>query len=137
MYFLARSTGTDNPMNPKKVLVVDDALSVRIVIKKALEQEGHKVLEAGNGKDAIDLLQKSTQRVDFIISDFNMPVMDGAEFVQKVRALPDYRFIKVLMLTGNVNDQTKDQAKKAGVSAWMTKPFDIQAIVRAVQKLAA
>jgi len=95
------------------------------------------VLEAGNGKDAIDLLQKSAQRVDFIISDFNMPVMDGAEFVQKVRALPDYRFIKVLMLTGNVNDQTKEQAKKAGVSAWMAKPFDIQAIVRAVQKLAA
>ena len=124
-------------MNSKRVLVVDDALSVRIVIKKALEQEGHKVLEAANGKDAIDLLQKSTQRVDFIISDFNMPVMDGAEFVQRVRVLPDYRFIKVLMLTGNVNDQTKEQAKKAGVSAWMTKPFDIQAIVRAVQYLAA
>lgn len=124
-------------MNIKKVLVVDDALSVRIVIKKALEQEGHKVLEASNGKDGFDLLHKSNQRVDFIISDFNMPIMDGAEFVQKVRALPDYRFIKVLMLTGNANDQTKEQAKKAGVSAWMAKPFDAQAIVRAVQKLAA
>ena len=118
---------------PKTILIVDDSASLRQVVRMALQGAGHTVIEAGDGKAALGLLDGRT--VDMAICDINMPVMNGIDFVKAVKERAAYKFMPVLMLTTESSDKHKEAGKAAGAKAWMTKPFAPSQLVTAVQKL--
>jgi len=117
----------------KTILIVDDSASLRQVVRMALQGAGHEVIEAGDGKAALALLDGRT--VDMAICDINMPVMNGIDFVKAVKERAAYKFMPVLMLTTESSDKHKEAGKAAGAKAWMTKPFAPSQLVAAVQKL--
>jgi two-component system chemotaxis response regulator CheY len=117
----------------KTIMVVDDSISIRQVVGIALRQAGYEVLEAIDGKDALAKL--TGQKVNLIISDVNMPNMDGISFVRELKTRPAYKFTPVLMLTTESQEDKKEQGKAAGARAWMVKPFKPEALLAAVQKL--
>lgn len=117
----------------KLVLVVDDSASVRQVVSLTLREAGYETLEASDGKDALSKLKG--QRVHLMISDVNMPNMDGIAFVKEVKMRPEYRFTPVIMLTTESADDKKKQGQEAGAKAWMVKPFQPQQMLAAVNKL--
>jgi two-component system chemotaxis response regulator CheY len=118
----------------KRILLVDDSASVRTVARIASTAAGYEMLEAGNGEEA--LLQLSGERVHLIVSDVNMPVMDGITFLKQVKAHPQYEFTPVIMLTTEAGEDKKQQGRAAGAKAWITKPFQPSSLVEAVSKLA-
>ncbi len=118
---------------PKTILIVDDSASLRQVGRMALQAAGHTVLEAGDGKAALAMIDGRT--VDMAVCDVNMPVLNGIEFVKAVKALPAYKYMPVLMLTTESSDKHKEAGKAAGAKAWMTKPFIPTQLVNAVNKL--
>ena len=117
----------------KTIMVVDDSISIRQVVGIALKQAGYDVIEGVDGKDALAKL--TGQKVNLIISDVNMPNMDGIAFVRELKTRPAYKFTPVLMLTTESQEDKKEQGKAAGAKAWMVKPFKPEALVAAVQKL--
>jgi len=99
----------------------------------ALKGEGYDVVEACDGEDVLAKL--TGQKVHLIISDVNMPRMDGLTFVRNVKQLADYRFTPVIMLTTEFTDEKKKQGQEAGARAWVVKPFKPSQLLLAVQKL--
>jgi len=120
-------------MSNKTVLIVDDSASLRQVVKMALSGAGYNVLEAGDGKAALALLDG--RQVNMTVCDVNMPNMNGIEFVKAVKQLAAYKFMPVLMLTTESQEEKKEQGKAAGAKAWMVKPFSPTQLVNAVNKL--
>jgi two-component system, chemotaxis family, chemotaxis protein CheY len=118
----------------KTVLIVDDSSSLRTVVKLALVRAGYDVLEAGDGQQALGQLDKAA-KVHLIVSDVNMPVMDGITFVKQVKAHPRHRFTPVVMLTTEGQDAKKEQGRAAGAKAWIVKPFNPPQLLDAVSKL--
>ncbi|GAA3150146.1 response regulator [Planomonospora alba] len=118
---------------PKSVLIVDDSASVRQVVTIALRGAGYDVIAAVDGQDALKKL--TGQRIHLIISDVNMPNMDGITFVQEVKKLPAYKFTPIIMLTTESQEDKKRQAQAAGAKAWVTKPFQPPQMLAAVAKL--
>ena len=117
----------------KLIMVVDDSLSIRQVVSITLKQAGYEVIE---GSDGVDALKKLTgQKVNLIISDVNMPNMDGITFVKELKTRPAYKFTPVLMLTTESQEDKKAQGQAAGARAWMVKPFKPDSLLAAVQKL--
>ena len=120
----------------KTIMVVDDSISIRQVVGIALRQAGYEVIEACDGNDALVRLSAlGGQKVNLIISDVNMPNMDGISFVRELKTRPAYKFTPVLMLTTESQEEKKEQGKAAGARAWMVKPFKPEALLAAVQKL--
>jgi two-component system, chemotaxis family, chemotaxis protein CheY len=117
----------------KKILIVDDSSSVRTVAGIALRSAGYDVIEAGNGQEGLERL--GGDRVHLIISDVNMPVMDGIAFLKEVKRLPNYKFTPVIMLTTEAGEDKKKAGREAGAKAWITKPFQPQIMLDAVAKL--
>jgi two-component system chemotaxis response regulator CheY len=117
----------------KTIMVVDDSMSIRQVVGLALKQAGYDVIEGCDGRDALAKL--TGQKVNLIISDVNMPNMDGITFVRELKTRPAYKFTPVLMLTTESQEDKKEQGKAAGARAWMVKPFKPEALLAAVQKL--
>lgn len=117
----------------KKILLVDDSASVRQVAGIALRRAGYETLEASNGKEALEVL--AGNRPNLIISDVNMPVMNGIEFLRAVKQHPTSKFTPVIMLTTESGDDLKQQGREAGAKAWIVKPFQPQTLVDAVAKL--
>ena len=117
----------------KTILVVDDSASMRQVIGIALKSAGYTVIEGRDGKDALSKL--TGQKVHLIISDVNMPVMDGISFVKEVKQLQNYKFTPIMMLTTESDDARKREGQAAGARAWMVKPFKVEQLLGAVQKL--
>jgi two-component system chemotaxis response regulator CheY len=117
----------------KTIMVVDDSISIRQVVGLALKQAGYDVIEGVDGKDALAKL--TGQKVNLIISDVNMPNMDGIAFLRELKTRPAYKFTPVLMLTTESQEAKKEQGKAAGARAWMVKPFKPDALLAAVQKL--
>ena len=116
----------------KTVLVIDDSASLRQVVKMALTGAGYEVLEAGDGKAALALLDG--RQVNMAICDVNMPVMNGIEFVKAAKQISAYKFMPILMLTTESQEEKKEQGKAAGAKAWMVKPFSPTHLVSAVSK---
>ncbi len=117
----------------KTVMIVDDSASMRQVVGIALKGAGYAVLE---GRDRRDALTKLTgQKVNLIISDVNMPNMDGISFVKAVKLLPAYRFTPIIMLTTESDESKKREGQAAGARAWVVKPFQPEHLLMAVQKL--
>lgn len=117
----------------KTILIVDDSASVRQVIGIALRGAGYDVLEGRDGMDALTRLDG--RKIHLIISDVNMPNMDGITFVKQVKALPNYRFTPVIMLTTESAEEKKREGQAAGAKAWVVKPFKPEVLLGAVQKL--
>nr|WP_221383284.1 response regulator [Actinoplanes polyasparticus] len=117
----------------KTILIVDDSASVRQVVSIALKGAGYEVITGTDGKDALTKL--NGQRIHLIISDVNMPNMDGITFVAEAKKLPAYKFTPVIMLTTESQEDKKRQAQAAGAKAWVTKPFQPEQMLGAVAKL--
>lgn len=116
----------------KKIMTVDDSSSVRQMVKFALSDAGYEVLEANDGKDA---LQKLQGQVDMIITDLNMPNMDGIELIKQVRANSQYKFLPIVMLTTESEESKKAEGKQAGATGWIVKPFKPDQILGVIKKV--
>jgi len=117
----------------KTIMIVDDSASMRRVVGIALKGAGYDVLEGCDGKDALAKL--TGQKVHMIISDVNMPVMDGIAFLKAVKQMPTYKFTPVIMLTTESADEKKREGQAAGARAWVVKPFQPEQLIGAVQRL--
>lgn len=117
----------------KCILIVDDSASIRQVVSLTLKGAGFDVIEACDGKDALGKLQG--QRVHLMISDVNMPNMDGLTFLKEVKMRAEYKFTPVIMLTTESAEEKKSQGQASGAKAWMVKPFQPQQMLAAVNKL--
>ena len=117
----------------KTILIVDDSASLRQVVAIALTGAGYDVIEGCDGKDALTKL--NGQKIHLIISDVNMPNMDGISFVKAAKQLPAYKFTPVIMLTTEAGDAMKSQGQAAGAKAWVVKPFQPAQMLSAVAKL--
>jgi len=117
----------------KTILVVDDSASIRQVVGIALKGAGYEVIEAVNGQEALDSL--GGQRIHLVISDVNMPVMDGITFLKKLKEKAEYKFTPVIMLTTESAENKKAEGQAAGAKAWVVKPFQPQQLLGAVSKL--
>lgn len=118
----------------KIIMTVDDSSSVRQMVSFTLRSAGYQVLEAGNGQEA---LAKLNGPVHMVITDLNMPQMDGIELIQAIRATSAYRAIPIIMLTTESQDSKKQAGKAAGATGWIVKPFRPEQLVAVIKKVLA
>lgn len=116
----------------KTVLVVDDSASIRQLVSFTLKDAGYKVVAAMHGKEAMSLA--NAQKVDLVVTDLNMPEMDGLELIRSLRALPAYKFTPIIMLTTESQEAKKQEGRAAGASGWIVKPFMPDQLVAVVKK---
>lgn len=123
------------PPNCFTVLVIDDMLPNRVLLRKVLKNAGYAVVEAGNGIEALELLMRENALPDLIITDVEMPVMDGISMVQQIRnigtALAE---IPIITASGNADEEMRNRALEAGSDIFMTKPFDLGALRKEIGK---
>lgn len=117
----------------KTIMIVDDSASIRQLLGMTLKGAGFDVIEAVDGVDALKKLDGS--KIHLLISDVNMPNMDGFTLVQEVKKLPAYKFTPMMMLTTEASDDKKQQGRAAGAKAWIVKPFQPPTLLAAVSKL--
>lgn len=117
------------------VLIVDDSRTVRVMVRQALEQAGHRVTEAYDGVNAIATLQ--SLQPDLIITDVNMPEMDGITLVRELRGRADFPRIPILILTTVQDAEMKQRGRDAGATGWMCKPFQPEQLAQVVQRVLA
>ena len=117
----------------KTILIVDDSASLRQVVSISLKGAGYDVIEACDGRDALTKLDG--RKIHLMISDVNMPNMDGISFVKAAKQLPAYKFTPIIMLTTEAGDAKKAAAQAAGARAWVVKPFQPAQMLTAVSKL--
>ncbi len=115
------------------ILTVDDSPSVRQVVRIVLEGAGHTVSEAGNGQEG--LAKARSGGIDLVITDLNMPVMNGIEFIRGLRRMPAVAGVPIVFLTTESADGVKAEAKAAGATGWITKPFKPEQILAVATKL--
>jgi two-component system chemotaxis response regulator CheY len=117
----------------KVIMTADDSASVRQMVSFTLRQNGYEVVEAVDGKDALDKL--GGRQVDMLITDLNMPNLDGIGLIKGARAIPACRFIPIIMLTTESQDTRKQEGKAAGATGWIVKPFKPEQLVAVVKKV--
>ena len=117
----------------KMILTVEDSTSLREMIAFVLKEAGYKVLEAKDGQDALDKINGTP--VDMVITDLNMPVMNGIELTKSLRATPKYKFIPIVFLTTESQVQKKDAAKEAGATGWIVKPFKPEQLLKVIKRV--
>ena len=115
------------------ILAVDDSASMRQMVSFTLKGAGHNVVEASDGKDALD--KAKGQQFDLVISDVNMPVMDGISLIRELRALSEYKFTPLLMLTTESGNDKKSEGKSAGATGWIVKPFNPDQLLATINKV--
>lgn len=115
------------------ILTVDDSPSVRQMIKLVLGPAGHQVAEAADGAEGLN--KAKGQRFDLVITDLNMPVMNGLDMIRGMRALPSFTGVPIVFLTTESDDAMKQQAKASGATGWITKPFKPEQLLAVVAKL--
>ena len=115
------------------ILTVDDTASMRQMISFTLNSVGHKVIQAADGQEALQVLQG--EKIDLVIADVNMPNMDGITLVKSLRALTDYKFTPILMLTTESHEAKRQQGKVAGATGWIVKPFNPEQLLTVVKKV--
>jgi two-component system chemotaxis response regulator CheY len=123
------------PTMSKRIMTIDDSKTMRDMLMLTLTEAGFDVLQAVDGQDGLDKL--ANEYVDVVITDINMPKMDGYEVVRRLRDDPVYRSTPILVLTTESEVEKRDIARKAGATGWMVKPFDPERLVEAVRKVAA
>lgn len=115
------------------ILAVDDSASMRQMVSFTLKGAGHTVTDAADGKQALEIAKK--QSFDLVLTDVNMPVMDGLALTKELRALPAYRFTPVLVLTTESGTDKKQQGRAAGATGWLVKPFNPEQLLATVKKV--
>jgi len=118
---------------PKTVIAVDDSMSIRETVKLTLASAGYEVVTAEDGARGLAAAQQ--RRADLVVTDLNMPVMDGITLITQLRALPAYRFTPILMLTTESQEEKKVAGRRAGATGWIVKPFDPVRLIGVVQKV--
>ena len=115
------------------ILAVDDSTSMRQMVAFTLKGAGYQVEEAADGQQALDIAR--TRGFDLVLSDVNMPVMDGIELIRHLRALPAYKFTPILMLTTESGTAKKMEGKSAGATGWIVKPFNPDQLLKTVKRV--
>jgi two-component system chemotaxis response regulator CheY len=116
-----------------RILAVDDSASMRQMVAFTLKGAGHEVVEAVDGVDA--LAKAKGQKFDLVISDVNMPNMDGITLIASLRAIPEFKFVPMLMLTTESTGDKKQQGKAAGATGWIVKPFNPDQLLATIGKV--
>ena len=114
------------------ILIVEDFNNSRKIIRYALENKGYTILEAADGIDALQYFDG--KKIDLVITDYNMPKMDGGTLVEKIRSLNQYRYIPILVLSTEINQEKKNRALQANITGWIEKPFNIEKFSKIVEK---
>ena len=117
----------------KNILAVDDSASIRQMVSFTLKSSGYEVTEAVDGQDGLDKAKART--FNLILTDQNMPRMDGLTLIKSLRAMPQYKTVPILMLTTESSDAMKQQGRAAGATGWLVKPFDPQKLIEVVKKV--
>ncbi len=117
----------------KTILAVDDSISIRQMVSFTLKSAGYEVVEATDGQDGLD--KAKTRSFNLVLTDQNMPRLDGISLVKSLRALPQYAATPILMLTTESSDAMKSQGRAAGATGWLVKPFDPQKLIEVVRKV--
>ncbi|MBK1839872.1 response regulator [Azospirillum sp. YIM B02556] len=121
------------PSVKKTVMTVDDSRTMRDMVSFTLRGAGYEVVEAADGQQAMSAI--ATTKVDLVITDLNMPVMDGLTLIRRLRAIPAHRTLPILMLTTEADDGKKAEGRAAGATGWIVKPFNPDKLVSVVQKV--
>ena len=117
----------------KRIVVVDDFNTSRQIIKKILMQKGYVVDEASDGREALKFFDGT--KIDLVISDYNMPNMDGAMLVEYIRKKDEYRYIPILILSNETNVEKQNRAKDAKITGWIRKPFNVAEFTKLIEKV--
>jgi two-component system chemotaxis response regulator CheY len=120
----------------KTILTVDDSRTMREMLKATLLGAGFEVVQAEDGVHGLEVLE-ATSMPDVILTDINMPRMDGFGFIEGVRRDQRYRSVPILVLTTEGEPEKKDRARRAGATGWIVKPFDPEKLISAIRRLAA
>ncbi|EAR60759.1 response regulator [Neptuniibacter caesariensis] len=115
------------------ILVVDDSASLRNMVTFTLKQEGYQVVEAGNGQEALAKAQGA--RFDLVLTDVNMPIMDGITLCAELRKLPAFKFTPILVLTTESSADMKQRGKAAGATGWLVKPFNPEKLISTIKRV--
>ncbi len=118
----------------KTILSVDDSASIRQMVKLTLNGAGYDVVEAGDGSEALKKAEGGMS-AHMVVTDLNMPIMDGLALIKELRKLPAYRGIPIVLLTTESDDEKKKEAKLAGATGWITKPFKQDQLLAVVKKV--
>lgn len=116
-----------------KILIVDDAKSIRFIMDVSLHNAGYEITQANNGREALEIAQQ--QQFDLVLTDINMPEMDGFTLITKLRQLPAYAHTPILTLTTEDSEQKKQHGKSVGATGWITKPFSPEKLTNIVINL--
>jgi len=116
-----------------KVLVVDDSNSIRDMVSFTLKSAGYDTVEAKDGQDGLG--KANTANFDLVISDVNMPIMDGITLCQELRKLPSFKFTPILMLTTESSGDMKQRGKAAGATGWLVKPFNPEKLLATIKRV--
>ncbi|PWC88732.1 Fis family transcriptional regulator [Azospirillum sp. TSO5] len=114
-------------------MTVDDSRTMRDMVSFTLRGAGYEVVEAADGQQAMSAI--AATKVDLVITDLNMPVMDGLTLIRKLRAIPAHRTLPILMLTTEADESKKAEGRAAGATGWIVKPFNPDKLVSVVQKV--
>jgi two-component system, chemotaxis family, chemotaxis protein CheY len=117
----------------KTILAVDDSASIRQMVAFTLKSSGYEVVDAVDGMDGLEKAKSKT--FNLILSDQNMPRMDGLTMIKTLRGMPQYKTVPILMLTTESSDAMKQQGRAAGATGWLVKPFDPQKLIEVVKKV--
>jgi len=117
----------------KTVLVVDDSATIRQMVSFTLKEAGYLVIEAENGQDALNKI--TANPINVVITDLNMPVMDGFTFIRSVRAMPAFKSLPMLLLTTESQLSKKEEGKAAGATGWIIKPFEPAKLLQVMAKV--
>lgn len=124
---------TDNA-NGESILVVDDSASIREMVSFTLKSAGYEVVTACDGVEALEYAQGGNT-VKLVVTDINMPNMDGITLIKELRKISSYQFVPILTLTTESGDDKKRQGKDAGATGWIVKPFDPDSLLKTVRKV--
>lgn len=117
----------------KTIMTVDDSASMRQMVRLALSGAGYQVVEAADGREALDKVGAAQPHM--VVTDLNMPVMDGLTLIRQLRALPTFRGVPIVFLTTESDEGRKREAKEAGATGWLTKPFKQEQLLAVVKKV--
>lgn len=117
----------------KRIMTIDDSPSLRQMVALTLENAGYEVVEACDGRDAVAKL--GGREYHLFVTDLNMPGMDGIELTRKLRSMPEYRFVPIVLLTTESTQEKKMQGKAAGATGWIVKPFQPADLLATVKKV--
>ena len=117
----------------KTIMTVDDSITLRQMVSFVLQDGGYRVIEAVDGLDALSKL--NGQELNMFLTDVNMPKMDGIELTRQLRAMPEYKFVPILLLTTESHPEKKQQGKAAGATGWIVKPFTPDQLLTVIRKV--